>query len=64
MPELYVVHPNLFRNNLSCIDSLMHGLSLTRAIREYKRDHQANPTTRSFRRLQTLANLAAKESNQ
>ena len=62
--DLYVVHPNYFRNNLASISVLINGLSLTKAMREYKRDHQANPTTRSFRRLQTLAVLAAKESNQ
>ena len=61
--DIYVTHPSYFRNNLASIQALVNGLSLTKAMREYRRDHQANPTTRSFRRLQTLAILAAKESN-
>ncbi len=61
---IYVTHPNYFRNNLASMQALINGLSLTKAMREYKRDHQANPTTRSFKRLQTLAVLAAKEANQ
>jgi hypothetical protein len=64
MPELYVTHPNYFRNNLASFEHLIRGLSITKAMREYKRDYLSNPTTRSWRRLQTLAVLAAKEANQ
>jgi len=64
MIDRYVVHPNFFRNNLASMDSLIRGLSITKAMREYMRDHKQNPTTRSYKRLQTLAVLAAKESNQ
>jgi len=64
VPDLYVVHPSYFRNNLTSMESLIRGMSVTRALKEYMRDHKANPTPRSYKRLQTLAVLAAKEANQ